>query len=89
MKIKRITALVLTIGLIMLNSTAVLADTGNFATLWHNMIERMKKQQTEAEEKIKIKVLILPKFELGDMTGDYPGEAQFYYERYMVGAKSY
>ena len=40
-------------------------------------------------EAIPIKVLILPKFELGEMSGDYPGEAQFYYERYLDGAESY
>ena len=44
---------------------------------------------SELTGRIKIKVLILPKFEIGNMKGDYPGEAQFYYERYMAGAKSY
>ena len=32
----------------------------------------------------KIKVLILPKFEIGEMTGDMPGEAQLYYEEYLM-----
>ena len=30
-----------------------------------------------AAEPISIKVLILPKFESGEMTGDFPGEAQY------------
>ena len=37
----------------------------------------------------KIKVLILPKFEIGEMTGDMPGEAQLYYEEYLNGAEEY
>ena len=40
-------------------------------------------------EKIPVKVLILPKFEVGDLCGDFPGEAQYYYERYLVGAESF
>ena len=41
------------------------------------------------EEKIPIKVLILPKFELGEMTGDFPGEAQLYYDEYVKGGDEY
>ena len=37
----------------------------------------------------KIRVLILPKFEIGEMTGDMPGEAQLYYEAYLDGAEEY
>ena len=40
-------------------------------------------------EKTEMKVLILPKFEIGQMAGDYPGEAQFYYEAYFDGAQVY
>lgn len=36
-----------------------------------------------------IKVLILPKFELGEMTGDDPGEAQFYFDEYCKGGEEY
>lgn len=43
--------------------------------------------QTTGREKIR--VLILPKFEVGEMSGDFPGEAQFYYEKYCAGGKSY
>ncbi|MGX8688720.1 MAG: hypothetical protein ACSW8K_13105, partial [bacterium] len=32
------------------------------------------------EKKLPVKVLILPKFEVGEMTGDFPGEAQYFYE---------
>ena len=28
----------------------------------------------------KIKVLIVPKFEIDEISGDYPGEAQLFYE---------
>ena len=50
--------------------------------------------QTEAAEQadaepIPIKVLILPKFEVGDMSGDFPGEAQLYYDEYLAGGDEY
>ena len=37
----------------------------------------------------KIQVLILPKFEIGEMTGDDAGEAQFYYDEYCKGGEEY
>ena len=37
------------------------------------------------EQKIPVRVLILPKFELDKITGDFPGEAQFFYEEYLAG----
>ena len=37
----------------------------------------------------KIEVLILPKFENGEMTGDFPGEAQYYYDAYLAGGEEY
>lgn len=40
-------------------------------------------------EKIQIKALILPKFENGEMAGDFPGEAQYYYEAYCDGGEEY
>ena len=40
-------------------------------------------------EAIPVKVLIIPKFEIGEMSGDFPGEAQYYYERYLEGGESY
>ena len=40
-------------------------------------------------EKLKINLLIVPKFELGDMSGDNIGEARLFYERYCVGAEKY
>ena len=33
-------------------------------------------------KKTRLKVIIVPKFEIGEMTGDFPGEAQLFYERY-------
>ena len=39
---------------------------------------------TKKEEKTKVKVLIVPKFEVGEMSGDFPGEAQLFYEKYCM-----
>ena len=36
---------------------------------------------------VPVKVLILPKFEIGDITGDFPGEAQLFYEYYCAGCE--
>ena len=47
------------------------------------------KAEDDPAEAIPVKVLILPKFEIGEMKGDFPGEAQYYYERYLDGAESY
>ena len=41
----------------------------------------------DTDEKTKVKVLIIPKFEVGEMTGDFPGEAQFFYEKYCAGCE--
>lgn len=41
------------------------------------------------EAPIDIKVLILPKFENGELSGDFPGEAQLYYEAYLMGGEEY
>lgn len=38
-------------------------------------------------EKPALRVLIIPKFEIDEMSGDYPGEAQPFYERYFAGCK--
>ena len=38
-----------------------------------------------APKKTVLKALIVPKFEVGEMTGDFPGEAQLFYERYCAG----
>lgn len=36
-----------------------------------------------------VKVLLLPKFEVGELFGDFPGEAQYYFEHYLMGAEEY
>ena len=41
------------------------------------------------EEVIPIKILLLPKFEIGEITGDVPGEAQFFYDAYLKDADEY
>ena len=45
--------------------------------------------EADGTEKIQVKVLILPKFEVGELSGDFPGEAQYYYENYMEGADEF
>ena len=39
--------------------------------------------------RIPVKVLLLPKFEVGELSGDFPGEAQFHYENYLEGGDAY
>ena len=43
----------------------------------------------EEASPIEIKVLILPKFEIGEMAGDFPGEAQYFYEGYCADGEEY
>ena len=43
----------------------------------------------QADEPVKIKVLILPKFEVGELAGDFPGEGQYYYEAYCQDGDEY
>lgn len=44
---------------------------------------------SENNGRIKIKVLILPKLETDMMFGDFPGEAQLYYEGYLAGGEEF
>ena len=47
-------------------------------------------EETETEEeKIPVKVLILPKFEVDEIDQGIPGEAQFYYEEYLTDSEAY
>ena len=41
----------------------------------------------QKEEKTKVRVLIVPKFEIGEMSGDAAGEAQLFYEHYCPGCE--
>ena len=54
----------------------------------HPMAEQAA-QPDDSVSVLPVKVLILPKFEVGEMTGDFPGEAQYYYEQYLSGAGEY
>ena len=38
-------------------------------------------------DRIPVKVLILPKFEIDDIESDFPGEAQLFYEHYCAGCE--
>ena len=40
---------------------------------------------SSADKKTALKVIIIPKFEIDEMTGDFPGEAQLFYEKYCEG----
>ncbi len=40
-------------------------------------------------ERLPVKVLILPKFEVGEIEGDFPGEAQYFYEEYLTRSDVY
>lgn len=42
---------------------------------------------SSAEKKTALKVLIVPKFEIDDMNGDFPGEAQLFYKEYCDGCE--
>lgn len=56
-----------------------------FATLLMPVVA----ESATVENPEKIEVLILPKFENGEMAGDFPGEAQYYYENYLAGGEEY
>ncbi len=49
----------------------------------------LAEQSDAAGSPLPVKVLILPKFEVGEMAGDFPGEAQYYYEAYLTDAIAY
>ncbi len=40
-------------------------------------------------QKLPVRVLILPKFEQGELAGDFPGEAQYFYGEYLAGGDAY
>ena len=40
-------------------------------------------------KRLPVKVLIISKFEIGANGGDYPGEAQYFYEEYLAGGEEY
>ncbi|MFA6688883.1 MAG: hypothetical protein ACOX6K_10645 [Sphaerochaetaceae bacterium] len=44
---------------------------------------------SEVQSKTEVKVLILPKFEVGEMSGDFPGEAQYYFDAYVKNGEVY
>ncbi len=46
-------------------------------------------QQGKSGQKLPVRILILPKFEVGEISGDYPGEAQLFYEEYLAGGDEY
>ncbi len=39
--------------------------------------------------KMSVRVLILPKFEVEELSGDFPGEAQYFFEEYLSGGDVY
>jgi len=49
----------------------------------------LAEEPDERDSRLPVKVLVLPKFEVDEMAGDFPGEAQFYYEGYLTGSEEY
>ena len=41
------------------------------------------------DQRTPVQVLILPKFALDEMAGGFPGEAQYFFEEYLVGGDAY
>lgn len=60
-------------------------STGNAAASQSDTVSHTDQDS----EKIPVKVLILPKFEEGEITGDAPGEGQYYYDEYCKGGEEY
>ena len=56
---------------------------------WTAIPGALAEQPTGAGAPLPVKVLILPKFEIGEMDGDFPGEAQYFYEAYLADAEAY
>lgn len=42
---------------------------------------------SSSAKKTPLRVIIIPKFEIGEMSGDFPGEAQLFYEEYCPGCE--
>ena len=42
---------------------------------------------SDTPEKTALRAIIIPKFEIGEMSGDFPGEAQLFYEKYCMGCE--
>jgi len=68
---------------------AFAASSSGWATLgaWSTM--RIDKVAKPLDRDLAIKVLTVATFEIGEMTGDAPGEAQFWYERERYSARYY
>ncbi len=54
----------------------------NFAAIFFLLFVLLLSSCSEKKEKDKISVIIIPKFEIGEISGDFPGEAQLFYEKY-------
>ena len=53
------------------------------------VMKMLEKLAEEKSERIPVKVLLLPNFEIDRMSGDFPGEAQLYYEHFLEGGDVY
>ena len=83
----------LEIGLLVLLAVIAAALVGILYWAGQHSDEIQKKieeyQAQTAASSIPVRVLILPQYEVGEITGDIPGEAQYYYEAYLDGAQEY
>ena len=71
----RMIAFILVLGLTVLCTAEACCETVN--------------PEQAGKDRIAVKVLILPKFEVGEMDDGNPGEAEYYYKRYLTGAEAY
>lgn len=54
-----------------------------------NNTQELRQTDYPAQKRIPVSVLLLPKFENGEMADDFPGEAQYFYENYCRGGDAY
>ena len=86
---KKLPAVFLFIMMTSAVSSAVISTAVSAACSTPAAPETEASAATPAASALPVKVLLLPKFEIEKMYGDFPGEAQFYYEEYLTGADVY
>lgn len=85
---KKLVAIILTAAMLCGTFVPVYAEEETTESQEETQIDS-EAASDDTDSAIDIKVLILPKFENGEMTGDFPGEAQFYYDAYVKDGDEY